>query len=154
MKHAAMMKAIAALMTIAVVTAACGGGGNSENSGSDRPTALESAKETCADLLQETLEAGDMDDEATAADFLVLGDDGATVTVTQPIEGEIATKLSVVAGTCLLVETDAPDSVKGTVSQVTALMGRQQAKWGDIDMSYSYHPKNGFFAVLTTAKQR
>ena len=154
MRRSRVGMAVAAfgLVVACIALAGCGGSDAAADKGSgadESATVLESARETCADQLQTTLEKGDMDDEATPDDFLVLGDGGSTVTVEQPIQGEIATGLSVLAGTCMLAETDAPDSVTSQVSQVTALMGRQTAEWGDVSMSYSYHPESGFSAVLT-----
>jgi len=80
---------------------------------------------------------------------MVLGDDGHTLTIESSTSGDGYALLTVVAGMCILEVADAPDSVSSQVEQTTALMGRQDAEWDAIEMTYSYHPDNGLSAVLT-----
>lgn len=111
--------------------------------------AFEAAHAACAADFDAMLRMELPDTDWTSADYIVLGDGGESLTVTQPIGGEYATALSVAAGQCVLTETDAPDSVVNEVEQTTALMGRQEASWDDTQLSYSYHPDSGFAATFT-----
>jgi len=85
-------------------------------------------------------------------DYVILGDGDLTATITHPTSGDIGTLEGydqVKALECFLDELDVTDAIDSQMSQTTAMMGRQEAEWGDFEISWSYHPDSGVAAVVT-----
>jgi hypothetical protein len=87
-------------------------------------------------------------DEYTGADFLELGDDGESLSVSSPVSGEMGTAITGVAVGCIMRETDAPSTVEAQLRRTTELDGRQEVTWGDLTMSYRFLPNKGLSAVV------
>jgi hypothetical protein len=49
---------------------------------------------------------------------------------------------------CLLEATGAPASVEAKMGETRALDGRQEDSWGDIEVSWSYHPDQGLDVIF------
>lgn len=79
-----------------------------------------------------------------------LGDEGNSITVSNEsgASGGFADTLMGAVATCLLNETDAPDSLGSEIEQTSAMMGRQDESWDDLTFEWSYHPDSGLSAVL------
>ncbi len=113
----------AALGVVVGVLAGC----SSSDGGSDE-TDLEAAAEACtADPENESPAA---DDVGSLSDYVSVGDEGKSLTISSPSEGEVASMVSVVVMTCVLEETGASDAIQSQVGQTNSLMGRQDAEWG------------------------
>jgi hypothetical protein len=124
-------------------------------SGDDRTTAdepattvLADAHGVCAEDLADFLAEGDLADETSPGEWLKLTDDGTTLMVENPMEGEIAALVSGWVAGCVLRETDAPESVSQEIEQTSTLKARQEASWESVEMSYSFDPDAGLRAVL------
>ena len=142
-----MMTAGAVL--VAVMLAGCGGSSAADEGKADGgPTILEAAYEECSGQLGDALAEADMDD-ADPEEFIALGDEGRSLTLENSIEGTFGLLLSTASGQCVLNETDAPDSVAQEMSQTSAIMGRQEAKWDDLIVTYSFNANTGLQAVFT-----
>lgn len=77
-----------------------------------------------------------------------VGDNGKSLTVngkgTKDASGISLTDLE-----CLMGGLKTPDGIQSHISQTTSLDGRQTETWGDLSMSWSYHPDRGLDAVYT-----
>lgn len=60
--------------------------------------------------------------------------------------GEVALPMADVQ--CALSALDMPASISAKMAQTTALMGMQTDTWDGIEVSWSYHPDNGFNVIL------
>ncbi|WP_051799750.1 hypothetical protein [Catenuloplanes japonicus] len=96
-------------------------------------TALAAAKKTC---------------DPTGAGT-TLGDDDRTLLIDSR-GGEDFTGVPVSTLTCLLNALDAPMYVQEQMDATRALDGRQQASWGDLRASWTYHPDAGLDAIITS----
>ena len=76
-----------------------------------------------------------------------LGDGGRSLTISG--EGKERDGLPYTAVSCILREVDTPDAVIAQMESTRALDGRQQAQWGHIQASWTYHPDNGLQVILT-----
>jgi len=50
---------------------------------------------------------------------------------------------------CLFDALDMPEYISSHMGQTTSLDGRQSESWGDLDISWSYHPDRGMDGVIT-----
>jgi hypothetical protein len=125
----------AGVLALAVGLTACAGG-----------TDLAAVAGTCTKALDKAIApAGG---KYSGADFLKLGDDGKSLSVSSPVSGEMGTALTGVAVGCILKETQAPSSVEGQLRLATELDGRQEVRWGGLTMSYRFLPNDGLSAVV------
>lgn len=85
----------------------------------------------------------------TGADFIELGDDGDSVSVSSPISGELGTNLTGVAVGCIMKQTQAPSWVEAQLRETTTLDRPKEVTWGDLTMSYRFLPNDGLSAVVT-----
>lgn len=95
---------------------------------------IESAVEECAasSLYIEVLDDG----EALSIDG--AGDDGVGASI-----DEIA---------CILAAIDVPDAVVSRMDGTRALDGMQDASWGDLSASWTYHPDDGLDVIVETSR--
>jgi hypothetical protein len=121
------------LVGIAVVLVSSDDGGDSVT-GEEPRSELEAAKNICA--------AGRPD----GVTYITLGDEGSSLTLIG--EGEESSGASIYDIVCVLAELDMPDSVASQIERTTAMMGVQQAAWGDFEASWSYHPDNGLNMIV------
>lgn len=151
------MKRLLAVVALALLVSGCGSGDdgdpetNAKATEGGSATALEDAREACGDVVLEAVSEGSSEElgEAWADNWLELGDGGESLTVHSPTDSAGDTAASLVAMLCVLEETDAPDSVQSEIEQTSALMGRQEASWDDLELTWSYHPDSGMSAVFT-----
>ena len=80
-----------------------------------------------------------------------IGDNGKSLTINSKGTDD-ATGLSLTEFDCVMAELKTPDSVMAHVSQTSSLDGRQTETWGDLSMSWTYHPSRGLDAVYTVVK--
>lgn len=141
---------ILAVLVLVLVCASCGGGVGVKAAEEPATPALEVAGDKCSDELADSLVAAEMSDEAVASDFLQVGDEGHSLTITNaPQGGDLSALLTIPTLACVLDEVEAPDSLNAKIEQTSALMGRQEEAWDDYTLEWSYHPDSGVSAVLT-----
>ncbi|MGH9151363.1 MAG: hypothetical protein ACRD03_02930 [Acidimicrobiales bacterium] len=103
-------------------------------------------------VIEEAATSCEVDDEPS---FAIL-DDGRTLTM----DGENAGTMSdasyedfVEDFACVLAALDMPASVGARMSNTRALDGMQDATWGDISASWTYHPDDGLNLILEVAER-
>jgi hypothetical protein len=128
----------AGVLALATTLSGCAGG-----------TDLSAVAGTCTKAVDRAIAAAG--DEYTGADFVALGDDGKSLSVSSPIAGEMGTAITGVAVGCIMKETEAPSSVEARLRQTTELDGRQEVSWGDLTMSYRFLANEGLSAVVRRA---
>lgn len=146
--HAAVAFGLTAVTALGL--AGCGGS-DSEESKASKPSVLEAAYSTCVDDMG-TLSAEDSPTGTSISpkDLMSLGDDGESITISNESSatGGFGDTLTAAAVSCLIGETDAPDSLGSEIEQTSAMMGRQSESWDDLTLEWSYHPDSGLSAVL------
>ena len=85
---------------------------------------------------------------ASGAEGLVLGDGGTTLTFDMKGTDE-STGTSIQKISCIFTALDIPANVSSHIDQTTSMDGRQSESWGDVTVSWSYHPDRGLDGVLT-----
>lgn len=76
-----------------------------------------------------------------------LGDNGTSVTVdTKGEEDTTGAQLS--EAKCILDALAVPDRVVAQMDVTTAMQGRQNATWGQIEASWTYHPDDGMNLIV------
>lgn len=137
--------ACAALMAFSL--AACGT--------APEDTPLGKAQEKCTSEVDKALAD---DSEFKDTEFAKLQDDGKSLSIGAPsndeegdlgeLTGDLYSAVTATLASCTLDELDGPDSVRSKMESTTALMGRQTDEFGDFEVSWSYHPDNGFDATF------
>lgn len=131
------------MMTIAAVAlTACGSGSDGRDGGdgpaetavTEEPRLVEAAKESYA----------------ASSSYVEVLDNGNGLSIDG--EGEEAVGASIDEIACILVELDVPDVVTSRMEQTRALDGMQDATWGDLTASWTYHPDNGLDIIVETLK--
>jgi hypothetical protein len=79
----------------------------------------------------------------------VVGDEGQSLSLTAT--GFTSTGLSFKQFNCILAQLDATDAVMAKIGDTRALDGRQEASWGDLEASWTYHPDDGVSMVIEEA---
>ncbi|MDN4598439.1 hypothetical protein [Leifsonia virtsii] len=79
---------------------------------------------------------------------LKLGDENHTLILDGKGE-EDAAGMSFDSELCVLKALKVTDAVLNEIETTRALDGRQEASWGKIDASWTYHPDNGLDITLT-----
>lgn len=133
---------------------ACGGGDDGGDKTADEPTVdLAAASKACADEVQAALDKATGGGPGLSPETVMrVGDDGDSLDVSPLQVQSFLVEPSVAAAVCVLGETDAPDSVRSEVSQVSGVDGRQKAEWEGVSLTYSYDGNTGFTGVFTVAK--
>jgi len=83
----------------------------------------------------------------------VLADQGKTITMTAETDsyrGEGSLPMDDVL--CPLVALNMPTSISAKMSNTNSLMGMQTDEWDGVQVSWSYHPDNGFNVILVDKK--
>ena len=76
-----------------------------------------------------------------------LADEGRSITFDMKGEGDVVgADIGDIA--CLFAELDVPSAVSSHIDQTTSMDGRQTETWGDVTVSWSYHPDRGLDGVL------
>lgn len=141
-----MKRALALASILLALTAACGDGGDE-----DEPSPMAETHEECTDKAEAVLEESEMTEEYATEDFFSLADDGHTLQIGNAPGGTSMTALLTVplAG-CVLEELDAPSSVSAKMEQTRALDGTQTDDWDEYEISWTYHPDDGYSVIVTT----
>lgn len=119
--------AVVAVAAVVMILAARDGA----RSPADPPTALEAAKQQCAEHSPDVR----------------IGDDGASMDISRAAAEEDpgATADHVF---CILNELDIPDAVVSHIESTRALDGSQDAEWDRFTASWTYHPDDGLNIIL------
>jgi hypothetical protein len=125
----------AGVLTLAMSLTACAGG-----------TDLSAVAGVCTKAVDKAIASAG--EEYTGADFVELGDDGQSVSVSSPISGEMGTAITGLAVGCIMKETQAPSWVEAELRQTTELDTRQEITWGGLTMSYQFTLNDGLNAVV------
>lgn len=108
--------------------------------------AAEEARAARAAVLPDAVE----DCGVTGTEGIVVADEGRSLTFdmkgNDDYSGERITDL-----TCVFAALDMPSAVVSHMDQTTSMDGRQSESWGDLTVSWSYHPDRGLDGVLTVA---
>jgi hypothetical protein len=80
-----------------------------------------------------------------------IGDDGDSLTLNGKGNDD-ATGVSIDDFNCIMTGLGTPDSVVSHVGQTTSVDGRQTETWGNLSMSWSYHPDRGADVVFSVVK--
>lgn len=86
----------------------------------------------------------------TGATGIVVADEGRSLTFDMQGDDD-AGGADIGDIVCLFTELGMPSSVRSHIEQTTSVDGRQTQTWGDVDVSWSYHPDRGLDGVLTVA---
>ena len=79
-----------------------------------------------------------------------LADGNTTLTFDMRGDDEL-TGASYTDISCIFAGLAMPSSVSSHIDQTTSMDGRQTETWGDLTVSWSYHPDRGLDGVLTVA---
>ena len=99
-------------------------------------------------LLSDAVEACDV----ASTYGIELADEGRSITFDMKGEDESA-GADVTDIACLFGELDMPSAVMSHIDQTTSMDGRQTETWGDLKISWSYHPDRGLDGVLTVGDE-
>lgn len=80
--------------------------------------------------------------------YVEVLDDGAGLSVSGTGNESEGASLTEVA--CVLAELEVPESVLSRIDRTRALDGTQDASWGDLDASWTYHPDSGLSLIIET----
>jgi hypothetical protein len=128
-----MIRLVALLAAITLAIVGCGEGDTPQvDPVTPEPTILEVAKSDCA--------------HGQAGTYVVIGDDGSTLTI--DTKGEDSPGVDVATVACILIAIDTPDAVISQLDATRAMDGRQDATWGDFSASWTYHPDDGLDLIL------
>ncbi len=104
------------------------------------------ASEKLKSILQSAVKACGADKQ-----YAVVSDGGMTLTVEHKGKDDFA-GLAAKEMWCIVDALKAPSAVKSHMEQTTSMDGRQSASWGNIEVSWSYHPKRGMDSVYTVVE--
>lgn len=77
-----------------------------------------------------------------------LADEGRSITF--DMRGEADSRgAGIVDIACIFAALEMPSAVSSHIDQTTSVDGRQTESWGDVTVSWSYHPDRGLDGVLT-----
>lgn len=89
--------------------------------------------------------------DGAPVDMVSLASDQKSLTIDSGGGGEISASIGMLTAQCFLNELEAPSGVSSKMESTSAMMGRQEEEWGDLSVSWSYHPDNGLNAVFEDA---
>ena len=87
-------------------------------------------------------------DTACISGKAVLSSDGTSINVDSKDQYDVDAAVDILS---IITELELPDTLFTEMCSTTALMGRQTKTYGDIEVSWSYHPDNGldvFFRIV------
>ncbi|MCG2798986.1 MAG: hypothetical protein L6367_10655 [Cellulomonas sp.] len=88
----------------------------------------------------------------TGSTGIELGDGGASLTFDMKGKDDLS-GAHVESINCLFGKLDMPSAVSSHMNQTTSMDGRQTESWGNLTISWSYHPDRGLDGVLTIAEK-
>jgi len=131
---------MAGVLTVVAALSGCGGSGPLEDAFGKCETEIEGALGESSNLK-----------DFKASSFMALAEDGKTIDISTPEPvGTITISLTSSVATCVLDELDAPSSIVPKMAQTRALDGTQSDSWDDFEVSWTYHPDNGFNVIIET----
>jgi len=80
--------------------------------------------------------------------WAVVGDEGRSLTIENKGD-EDGFGVSTDQLFCIVDALGAPQAVTSHMGQTTSMDGRQTESWGDITLTFSYHPDRGMDSILT-----
>ncbi len=108
--------------------------------------AAEEARAARAAVLPDAVE----DCGVTGTAGIVVADEGRSLTFDMKGNDDYI-GASITDLTCVFAALDMPSAVVSHMDQTTSMDGRQSESWGDLTVSWSYHPDRGLDGVLTVA---
>ena len=111
-------------------------------------TDLSAVADTCTKVIDGAMATAG--GQYSSGDFLEVDGDGS-LSVTSPVKGQLGAAITGVAVGCIMKETAAPASVEARLREGTVLDGQREITWGDLTMSYRFHPDEGLRAVVSLA---
>lgn len=88
--------------------------------------------------------------EVTGSDGIVVADEGRSLTFDMKGDDDIS-GADITDIVCVFTALDMLSAVVSHMDQTTSMDGRQSETWGDLTVSWSYHPDRGLDGVLTVA---
>ncbi len=88
--------------------------------------------------------------DLTESRYADIGDDGYTLTLDGAPEDRPKRGATIDDIACVLYYLEIPDSVVAKIDGTRALDGMQDAEWGGISATWTYHPDDGLDLILTS----
>lgn len=107
---------------------------------SDQPSGQAEGKEEGAPVLIAAKE------KCSLSEYATVGDGGKSLTLDSGGKEDFGLVYSDIE--CILKEVRAPDHVVSEMASTRALDGRQNARWGKMRASWTYHPDQGLDVIL------
>lgn len=108
--------------------------------------AAEEARSARATIVPDAVESCGV----TGADGIVVADEGRSLTFDMKGNDDLS-GAGITDLVCVFTALDMPSAVVSHMDQTTSMDGRQSESWGDLTVSWSYHPDRGLDGVLTVA---
>ena len=86
----------------------------------------------------------------TGTDGIVVADEGRSLTFDMKGDDDLR-GANITDIVCVFTALDMPSAVVSHMDQTTSMDGRQSESWGDLTVSWSYHPDRGLDGVLTVS---
>ncbi len=106
----------------------------------------EAEAEAAFEALKDKLEEAD---NACVSGKVSLASDRMSLSVDSKDKNDTAALMDILT---IIEILELPDSVFDEMCNTTALMGKQNAQYGDFDISWSYHPDNGLDVIFKIAQ--
>jgi hypothetical protein len=117
-------------------------------SGLTESTDLSAVGKACTKAVDKAITG--MGDQYAGRDFVEISEDGESVSVSSPVNGENGAIVAGLALGCILQKTRAPSTVEARLQRMTPVDGRREAYWSDLTMTYSLDLDRGLTAVVTS----
>lgn len=85
-----------------------------------------------------------------STDGIVVADEGRSLTFDMKGDDDLR-GADITDIVCVFTALDMPSAVVSHMDQTTSMDGRQTESWGDLTVSWSYHPDRGLDGVLTVS---
>ncbi|MBO3090015.1 hypothetical protein [Cellulomonas dongxiuzhuiae] len=109
-------------------------------------TAADEARAARATIVPDAVESCGV----TGAEGIVVADEGRSLTFDMKGDDDLR-GANITDVVCVFTALDMPSAVVSHMDQTTSMDGRQSESWGDLTVSWSYHPDRGLDGVLTVA---
>ncbi|MEV4465725.1 hypothetical protein AB0J51_19140 [Micromonospora echinofusca] len=87
-------------------------------------------------------------EKCSLSEYATIGDGGKSLTLDSGGKEDLGLDYSDIE--CILKEVRAPDHVVSEMASTRALDGKQNARWGKVRASWTYHPDQGLDVILVT----